>query len=237
MLLDLLSSSNMVTYNCKIAQLFGLNTAIYLSELMSINDKAIKKNKLSDKYFDLKREYITERTTLSAEEQISIEKNLVKLGVLQKVDESSLMCVNIDTLLSIMGTTDKSLIDNVKKVSKTKNKRASKSECTKIALKASISVTNSELKQAYENWIDAVYDKQGWMSKTTVTVAEKTIDEFANHNLDIALKILEIATINGYRDIQWAISSYNKNYKFSYKPFTHTTKVVTKNEQLSSEVF
>ena len=191
----------MVTYNCKIAQLFGLNTAIYLSELMSINDKAIKKNKLSDKYFDLKREYITERTTLSAEEQISIEKNLVKLGVLQKVDESSLMCVNIDTLLSIMGTTDKSLIDNVKKVSKTKNKRASKSECTKIALKASISVTNSELKQAYENWIDAVYDKQGWMSKTTVTVAEKTIDEFANHNLDIALKILEIATINGYRDI------------------------------------
>lgn len=237
MLLELLSSSNIVTYNCKLAQLFGLHTAIYLSELMNINDKAIKKNKLSNNYFTLKREFITERTTLTVEEQLSIEKNLIKLGVLEKVDESNLMCVNVDTLLSIMGSTDKSLIDNVKKVSKTKNKKTSKTESIKLKLKSGITATNKELRESYENWIDAVYDKQGWMSKTTVEVAEKTVDEFANHNLDIALKLLEIATINGYRDIQWAINSYNKNYKFSYKPLNHTTKVITKSEQLSSEVF
>ena len=227
----------MVTYNCKIAQLFGLHTAIYISELMSINEKAIKKQKLSNNYFDLKREYITERTTLSNEEQLAIEKNLVKLGVLEKVEDSSLMSVNIDTLLSIMGTTDASLIDNVKKISNKKNKHTSKSENLKVAMKTYITVTNNELREAYENWIDAVIDKQNWMSKTTVTVAQQIVDNFANHNLDVALKVVEIATINGYRDIQWAINSYNKNYKFSYKPMVHTTKVTTKNEQLSSEVF
>ena len=51
MLIDLLSNANLVSYNYKVAQLFGLHTAIYLAELLNINDKAIKKNKLSEGYF------------------------------------------------------------------------------------------------------------------------------------------------------------------------------------------
>ena len=63
MLIDLLSTSNYVSYNIRLAELLGLHAAIYLSELMNINDKAIRKNKLNDNYFKLKREYITSRTT------------------------------------------------------------------------------------------------------------------------------------------------------------------------------
>ena len=64
MLIELLSTSNYVSYNIKLAELLGLHPAIYISELMNINDKAIKKDKLEDDYFTLVRSYITARTTL-----------------------------------------------------------------------------------------------------------------------------------------------------------------------------
>ena len=47
MLLDLLSSSNQLSFNIKVAQLVGLHSAVYLSELMAINEKAIRKNKIA----------------------------------------------------------------------------------------------------------------------------------------------------------------------------------------------
>jgi hypothetical protein len=51
-LIELLSTSNYVSYNIKLAELLGLHAAIYISELMNINDKAIRKNKLNDNYFN-----------------------------------------------------------------------------------------------------------------------------------------------------------------------------------------
>ena len=73
MLIELLSTSNYVSYNTKLAQLLGLHASIYLSELMSINDKAIRKDKTSESSFVLDREYMTKRTTFDIEEQLEIE--------------------------------------------------------------------------------------------------------------------------------------------------------------------
>ena len=47
MLIDLINTSNYVSYNIKLAQLLGLKEAIYLSELLNINDKAIRKNEIN----------------------------------------------------------------------------------------------------------------------------------------------------------------------------------------------
>lgn len=238
MLIDLLSNANLVSYNYKVAQLFGLHTAIYLAELLNINDKAIKKNKLSEGYFDLKREYITERTTLTTEEQLSIETNLVKLEILERVENSNLIRINLDNLIRLMSTTDSVLIEEVQKVSKRKNKRLTKEESIKFNLKKLLdNVTNEELKLAYSTWIDSVYIKFGWMTKKAVEVAMKTIDEYTHRDLDMALKILEIASVNGYKDIHWAIVNYEKNYKLSYRANTTINKVATNLEDLSSEVF
>ena len=46
------------------------------------------------------------------------------------------------------------------------------------------------------------------MSQRAITIAQKRIDEESNRNLDVALKILDIATVNGYKDIEWAIKIY-----------------------------
>ena len=51
LLIDLLSTSNYVSYNIKLAELLGLHASIYISELMNINDKSIRKNKITDNYF------------------------------------------------------------------------------------------------------------------------------------------------------------------------------------------
>lgn len=240
MLIELLSTSNYVSYNIKLAELLGLHPAIYISELMNINDKAIKKDKLEDDYFTLVRSYITARTTLDEKEQLEIEENLLKLGILERGEGKDSISLNITTLTTLLMSPDEALIDKITKMRKKQKKsssRSTKADKIKDSLKDGLRVTNAELRAAYECWIDTIYDKQGWMSAKSVSAAEDLIDNFTQRNLDLALKILEIASINGYRDIQWAINKYNSEYKISYRTSPTPKKVVTTNSQLSTEVF
>lgn len=239
MLIELLSTSNYVSYNVQLAELLGLHTAIYLSELMNINEKAIKKDKLDNNYFTLVRSYITSRTTLDEKEQLEIEDNLLKLGILEHGEQKDTISLNITTLTTLMMDPDEQLIDKISKMKKksTSKKGRTKADAIKDNLKANLKVVNEELREAYCGWIDAIYDKQGWMSVKCVTVAESTIDSFSNRNLDVALKLLEIASIHGYRDIQWAINKYNQEFKVSYQTSPAPKRVVTSNSELSSEVF
>lgn len=239
MLIDLLSTSNYVSYNIKLAELLGLHSAIYISELMNINDKAIRKNKVDANYFKLQRDYIKSRTTLDEKEQISIEDNLIKIGVLERKSEDELL-LNITTLTTIMMSPDESLIEDIKQLTKKprKSKRATKAEAIKENLKNSVRVENEELKEAYERWIDAVYTKDGWMTTDAVEEAQNVIDNVSNRDLDVALSILKIARINAYRDMNWAVSYYQKQNKVGYKIKNNPTPInENKPVKLSSEVF
>lgn len=232
MLIELLSTSNYVSYNIKLAEILGLHTAIYLSELMNINAKAIRKDKLDENKFTLQRDYIKSRTTLDENEQIDIENKLLKMGILEKGDSPNDMSVNINVLTTLAMSQDESLINNCKKIASTKSKRQSKEDSIKNAMKLCIQTNNKELREAYYLWIDAVYDRQGWLSKAAVMEAQSTIDKYSNRNLDIALNVLKIAAMNGYRDINWAINKmpqYNSPASFE----THGSSP----KQLSTEVF
>jgi hypothetical protein len=70
-----------------VAEILGLHPAIYLSELMNINDKAIRKDKVNDSSFILDRDYVSKRTTLSVDEQLDVESNLIKLGIVDKPND------------------------------------------------------------------------------------------------------------------------------------------------------
>lgn len=245
MLIELLSMSNYVQFNVKLAHILGLNSAIYIGQLMDINEKAIRKNKVDGDYFTIDREYITSRTTLSEEEQLSIDESLVKLGILERAEGNpSTLLLDITVLTSIMMSPDEDLLKDISGIVKKKPKR-SKAEVIKDSLKTNIITQNSELRQAYFNWIDAVYEKDGWMTKQAVVAAQSQIDTFSNRNLDIALKVLEIASINGYRDITWAINNYNKDYsKPSYsipqrspQSTSPIPQIDTTRKRLSDEVF
>ena len=239
MLIELLSLSNYVSYNIKVAQILGLEAAIYINEITNINEKALRKNKLDENFFTIDREYIFNRTTLTPEKQKEIEKNLLKIGILEKAENNpDTILLNITVLTSILMSPDETLIKNISKLAQAKPTKATKAQAIIENLKTNIITTNEELIEAYSEWIDSVYTKQGWMSKKAVICAQQVVDEFSNRNLDVALKVIEIATINGYRDMTWAVNSYKKDYNVSYRitsaPSTPTTFMIP---QVSDEVF
>lgn len=238
MLLDLLSMDNYVSYNIKVAEILGLHPAIYLSELMNINDKAIKKSKTKENYFTVDRAYITRRTTLTAEEQLKIDTQLFEIGLLKPNAEcKDTVTLDIAVLTSMLAG-DETVLKDLKKIVKNSvpKPRGTKLQQEKEKMKGYIQTTNVELHDAYSEWIDAVYTKLGWMSKKAVEVGQRMVDETSNHDLDVALKILEIATVNGYKDMTWAVDMYQKNYRPSYaiKPSSVPQERSTK---LGSEIF
>ena len=240
MLIELLSTSNYVSFNVKLADILGLHAAIYVSELMNINDKAIRKDKMNESSFSLDREYVKKRTTLAIEEQFEIENNLIKLGIIEKpTNDVNMVVLNINVLTTLMMSTDNELLENVEQLVKLKSKKSkpTKAEAIRQNLKSSIVATNMELIEAYSDWIDAVYAKQGWMSKKAVTLGQTVVDNFSKRDLDVALAVISIAAMHGYVDMQWAINKYSEQYKvkreISYLPkSTNVTPV-----ELSTEVF
>lgn len=239
MLIELLSMDNYVSYNIKIAEIFGLHPAIYLSELMNINDKAIRKSKITgESYFTVDREYIQKRTTLTKAQQLKIDDTFKEIGLL-KVDETNQNTLTLDiTVLTSIMTGGKQTIKELKsltnKISKTKR---TKDEAIKDNLKNYVTTDNPELREAYFDWIDAVYAKQGWMSARSVKEAQKDVDNASGRNLDVALKMINIAAIRGYREMEWAINAYKRDYEPTFRLNTVTQQPVEERVELSEEVF
>lgn len=240
MLLDLLSMDNYASYNVKVAQIFGLHPAIYLNELLNINEKAVRKSKITgESTFTIDRAYIEKRTTLTKAQQLEIDETFKEIGLL-KVDESNqnMMSLDITTLTSIMSE-GKEFIKELKLMTKRISKtRRTKDEIIKEELKNHIQTDNPELYEAYCDWIDAVYAKQGWMSARSVKVAQQDVDNCSNRNLDVALKIIEIAAVRGYREMEWAINVYKQDYEPTFRlKYSREAPHIRSREDLSEEVF
>lgn len=245
MLTELFSTNNYVSFNIKVAEVLGLHTAIYVSELININNKAIHKNKVDESgYFKIDRKYITSRTTLLQDEQKQIEDKLSEIQVLEiNPNDRDTFKININNLANIAVSDDVKFLKDVSKITATakpakKNKRQSYIDM----LKDCAAHDNEELNQAYLDWVDGVYaNPKGFLSPKSIKVFKETVDNFANGNLDLALKIIDIATVNGYRDATWAINVFNRDYaaEFNrkYRLNNPVNSSVKSKQKLSDEVF
>lgn len=232
MLFDLLSTDMYVSYNINLAHIVGLQGAVYISELININKKALEKNKLIDGFFNVDRKYVESRTTLKEQEQKDLDKSLANISLINIGDNENLLQVNLDSITGLMLEPNKNIVSQASSI--VKRGRPSKQELIVRNLKSNIKTSNEELIEAYNNWIDAVISRQGWMSKEAVVEGQKLIDAFSGKDLDIALDVIKIASINGYRDISWAINDYKKNHKYCVSsPVLETSDKV----KLSTEVF
>jgi hypothetical protein len=231
---------NYASYNIKVAEIFGLHPAIYLSELMNINEKAVRKSKITgEETFTIDRKYIEKRTTLSKAEQLKIDQSFKEIGLL-KVDNDNQNTMSLDiTVLTTIMSGGKPLIKELKLITaKTSKNKRTKDEVIKDELKNHIQTTNPELYSAYCDWIDAVYAKQGWMSARSVKVAQKDIDDYSDRNLDVALKIIDIAATRGYREMEWAINVYKQDYEPTFRlKYTKQAPEFRSSNDLSEEVF
>lgn len=240
MILDLLSTDMYVSYNVKLAHRIGLHAAIYVTELLNINRKAILKGKIDENgFFKVDRNYVEERTTLNKDDQKKLDDLLIDLNVLLKGNKDQIN-LNTDNLTGLLLEEDDKIVTEIsKEVSKkSKTKRATKQEIIQANLKEAITVQNEELRKSYEMWIDSVLAKQGWMSKASIIEGQKLVDDYTNRDLDLALKIINIAATNGYRDMGWAINYFEKEYKAGYYKNLNTSHIDSESHLvLADEVF
>lgn len=218
MFIDILNSNNYISFNIKTAQIFGLNTAVYISEIFNIVQTVKRKQKFVDKdYFKLDRKYVFIRTTLSIEEQLRIDEKLVKVGILYKHTENpDTMKIDVKMFASIITSDDVELIEDLSKKLEGLNKKdpkESKKQAIITALKNSIQCSDYELLTALRDWVDAIFanPKGNYLSNASIKLFQETLNNYTKGDLDLALRLIKIATIQGYRDCTWAISVYEKD--------------------------
>ena len=212
MVLDLLSTDLYISFNIKLAHRIGLQAAIYLGELLNINKKAIQKEKITDDgFFKLNRDYIEQRTTLQKQEQKELDKLLEELSIISMGTNKDTLNINTNAITGLLLDDNAELVDKV--LQPVKKRRMTKQEVIIANLKNNIHTDNGELRKAYEEWIEAVMARQGWMSAASVRDGQDIIDKYTNKDLDIALRIVEIGAINGFRDLTWAINTYEKQVR------------------------
>lgn len=240
MLLDLLSSSNQLSFNIKVAQLVGLNSAVYLSELMAINEKAIRKNKTHNvnglDFFKVDRKYIAERTTIAVGEQYKLDNNLSKNKIIQICAENvDTIYVDINMLCVLLGgKVDESIISEIKATNKKKGQtKEEKLAALKQRRLAEIKTTSVPLREAYANWIEAGLTRYGGsnFNNNVVRNCEQQIDDFAKGDFNVALAVIK-GNYQGYNTMKYSIDNYLAMHSASNA--ARTTEKVT---ILTGEVF
>lgn len=216
MIVDIIDQKNYNSYNIKVAQIWGLDCAVYFNTIFNLRDSA--NLILVD---STTRQIIKDMTMLTSEQQKDFDSRLISIGVIEKIDSSNIK-INVDKYIAIFNTDDIKVIEEVSKVVK---KKKTKADFAKDELRTLIKTADPELRDCYAAWIDAVFSKQGWMSRKSVEVGQDLIDKYAQKNTFIIKELLDIAAINGYRDIQWAINKFEEDNKKQKKPVSTNTEI------------
>lgn len=239
MLLNLINQENFLIINYNLIKSFGAETATYITVLYNIFIKASRKNKLdSEGYFTVVRKYITDLVGISSTKQHEIDKILQdsSVDILNvKIDNQNAIKLNIDKLFTVIeNITDddvKILKKNIKesKTSISSLTRASAKENYAKYMKSFVTYDNQELQNAMYNWIDLIVNNFGANSKmfdgNYVNRFQTELDNFSQGDLDLALKIIDIASSKLRRECSWAINDYRRDSKeYLQKKFTHLVK-------------
>jgi hypothetical protein len=217
MLIELFSLSNYGHFNIRLASLLGLEEAVYLNELLSINEKAMRKDKIERDFFIVDRGYISSRTTLDDARQRAIDDYLESIGVVERaLNNKDAVRLDITILTDLIMSPSEQVTKDLK-TKKSRTTRKTKKEVMIESLKNRVVTSIPELRTAYYTWIESSVEGGQMLNATAVTAAQTEIDEIAKSNLEVAIKIIEIATINSYRDMHSAVNAYMRNYGDHYK--------------------
>lgn len=192
--------------NKRLVKIAGFEVAAYWAELQSILKQVIKKQTADEHgFFILDREYMERETTLTLTKQLKCEDKLIAMGVIAKDPENpNRLCLSVHGMIEAITNED------TKKLRKTtavkKDEKAAKLAGIKTAMKKAIVETDAELRAAYERWVDGMVDAQNCrFTKAVVQLFEKTVTDYTPDKTK-RLRIIEIATVNSYKDATWAIS-------------------------------
>lgn len=247
MLIDLLAGNNYLNINLPMIRILGLHRSIYISYILNEYQKNNVNNTLISEYFELDRSVVESVLTFKIEEQKILEEQLSDIGVITRDEitkdaDKFRIKLNLNVLYSLFATNDELTLVDIKKITKEKTTKGGRGISQRQRrcndLKYNLTAPNKELLDAYQGWVDGVYENpKGFLSTTSIKVFQKTVDDFAKGDLDLALKIIEIATVNGYRDATWAINVFNRDYATSFNRQYERQNKAPSRAQLGDEVF
>jgi hypothetical protein len=192
--------------NKRLIKLVGFEVAAYWAELQSVLKQVVKKQTADEfGFFNLDREYIERETTLTLAKQLKCEDKLISMGVIVKDPENpNRLCISVSNMIEIITDEDTQKLKKTSAVKK--DAKAAKIAGIKATMKKAIFEPDLELRAAYERWIDGMIDAANCrFTKAVVQLFEKTVTDYTPDKAK-RLKIIEIATVNSYKDATWAIS-------------------------------
>ena len=193
--------------NKRLIKIAGFEVAAYWAELQSILKQVVKKQTADEHgFFNLDREYLERETTLTINRQLKCEEKLIEMGVVAKDPENpNRLTISVSNMIEIITNEDTKKLKKSTKATKEEEK-AAKIAGMKLNMKRALFETDPELRAAYERWIEGMIDAANCrFTKAVVQLFEKTVTDYTPDKTK-RLKIIEIATVNSYKDAGWAIS-------------------------------
>lgn len=213
--------------NKRLVKIAGFEVAAYWAELQSVLKQVVKKQTADEQgFFTLDREYIERETTLSVKKQLKCEEKLIELGAVAKdPDDPNRIAIGVNNMVEIITGEDTKKLRKGTKATK-EEERAAKISGIKSTMKKALVETDPDLRAAYERWIDGMIDAANCrFTKAVVQLFERTVSDYTPDK-NKRLKIIELATINSYRDATWAINRLSSGRPVSTAPAS-TQKIGT----------
>ena len=204
--------------NKRLVKLTNFEVAAYWAELQSILKQVVKKGTADEKgFFTLDRDFMERETTLNLNKQLKCDDKLIAMGVVLKdPDNPNRLAISVENMIEIITDEDTKKLRKSSKTTKA-DEKAAKVAGIKATMKRAIFTQDPELRLAYERWVDGMIDAANCrFTKAVVQLFEKTVTQYTTDK-KTQLHIIEIATINSYRDATWAInkltnpSNFNRN--------------------------
>ena len=204
-----------IRLNKKLVKIAGFEVAAYWAELQSILKQVVKKQTMDEQgFFTLDRDYVERETTLTVTKQLKCEEQLISLGAIIKDPENpNRLCMSVHGMVEVITNEDTTKLKKTSAVKK--DAKAAKIAGIKSTMKKAILEDDLELRAAYERWIDGMIDAANCkFTKAVVQLFEQTVSGYTKDKA-LRLKIIEIATVNSYKDATWAINRIYNPGKFT----------------------
>ena len=199
--------------NKRLVKVAGFEVAAYWAELQSVLKQVVKKQTMDEQgFFLLDRSYVERETTLTVSKQLKCEEKLIELGaLLRDAENPNRIAIGVNAMVAVITGEDTTKLKKSGRSSA--DEKAAKIAGMKATMKKAIVETDPEIRAAYERWVDGMIDAANCrFTKAVVQLFEKTIAEYTD-NKTLRLKIIEIATINSYKDATWAINKIDSPFK------------------------
>lgn len=210
LLISSLSPENCLFVNVSAIGIFGLEGAVYISEVARACAEANSEGPLV-----LNRERIALRTGLSEDRQHDLDARLSEFNVIEL--DGDAVSFDLKSYLALISSDDVGYLGKVRRKMQAKGhgkqSKAERERRTVERLRKRVSTGNRDIDKAICDWIDETRPLDSRLTASTVDGFVKTVLSFSKGNVEAAIRVAEIAKEQKWLNPIMAIDAYMKEPK------------------------